>query len=187
MYALIVAAGLFMTQQPPSPAPPHPVHGVEHSYFTGMLKRYEKRLVIVDDPKYYKSLRFKNAKTGKVRTIDDLSPVERKVIFIMTMAKLEDEILEMIVDWKSAADHQAAIEKSGIEPFELTKPVSSSEIKSYINTLNALRPFIAAKHEEMVENLYRDHADVFTKQEAEYHLKILRERHDLEKILERRK
>lgn len=202
MTGVLLSAALMMGfPQPTLTQPPPGLQVVEpklptHKDLKDTLKEFETWLTRIDDPEYYPEFEFKNASTGKIRKVSDLTPVERKAFFCMQGDNLERKLLRIGTEWGDLETFLAAEEAKPQEKepeddcgwfWGLFKPksLSADDVKKYKEQLMALRPKAAAKHEALVEKMYKDHADVFTKDEAEAHIRTLRERHDSEKLIER--
>ncbi len=145
------------------------------------LKEYETLLIKIDDPKHHKQ-QFKNKTTGKIRTVSDLSDAERRVFFCTKVEHLEQTMRATQIKWANFELHLLAKEK---HPEYLPTGLSAADVARYKMVLIALRVKVAAKHEAVVEELYKVHPNLFTAEEAELHTQQLRERHDQEKLLER--
>ena len=202
MTGVLLSAALMLgttPAQPPPPGleiilPPAPAPGPTHDDFKKMIKEFETWIIKLDSPEYYPEFEFKSVGTGKVRKVSDLTPIERKAFFCIQAENMERKLKHFSVKWadieaRMLAEPPAEEEKEDdcgwfwglFKP----KPLSADDVKKYKEQLMALRPKAAAKHEALVESLYKDHADVFTKEEAEAHIRTLREQHDSEKLIER--
>ncbi len=197
--ALLLGTTQTVAAQPPPGLRIVKEHPPAHDDFKKTLDNFETWLIKLDDSEYYPEFEFKNVSSGKVRKVSDLTPVERKAFFCMQAENMERKLRRFVGEWtelEASLKAKEAVIPEVEEPedncgwfwklFE-PKPLSSADVKKYKEQLMALRPKAAARHEALVEKMYKDHADLFTKDEAEAHVRTLRERHDSEKLIERPK
>lgn len=153
-----------------------PLLAMAHDYKTE-LEQIKEAVQTFDSEKAYESFNFKNKKTNEVKKIGELSEVDKVVFYFFQGDRLTTSLEETEKKWKASFDKlDAAKEKDKAE-----------EVKKSLDELKELRKLLATRLEAFTESLFKKFPDAFTAEEKEYINKQMREYHDKNKLIERKK
>lgn len=143
---------------------------------------YKKKLVVYEkiaknlyNENSYKVWKFKNKKTGTIKSLADFDEFDRKIFFLYASEKLTSDLEDLHEEWES--------DLKKVE--ETDKEDDAVTLGELIEDLQALRKTIAKHYENYIEKLHKDYADKFTNEDKKFQLKKVREYHDKHKLIER--
>jgi hypothetical protein len=164
-----------------------------------VLKYYTDWSDNLTNPDHWKKTTFTNKETKKVRKFPELSEFEKQIFYFMSAEKLTNQMKQMAAYWQAElkkfdkkTGEKLRLNLRGVQEDEkekerLAREATKAEVEGYCNQLLALRKKTAARFEAMGEKLFATYKDKFTKEEGEQIMKQIRDFHDQEKLIERKK
>lgn len=148
-------------------------------HFEGRLKYYSDWSDNLGVEAYFKDVELKHKETGAVRKFVDLPAFEKAIFFVMSSEKLTVELEGLHIEW------QRELERLKAKPPE--EGPKADDVQKYVDSLVGLRKKTAARYEGLAEALFRDYKHRFTDEERERFPRKIREYHDANKLIERKK
>jgi hypothetical protein len=130
--------------------------------------------------KSYEKIEFTNKKTGEKKKFTDFLKIDRYIYMLLQTDLLSREIEDLYNKWKEEL-------KSAEETPDVENEASKKDIIEYMNKLMELRKKNAEQVEVLVEKIFKKWPDKFTKEEQDYILKTIREYHDKNSLVKRKK
>jgi hypothetical protein len=128
-----------------------------------------------NNEKYYEPYDIRNKKTGEIKKISDLKDLDKNLFFLFEGEELTYSLESLEKLWREDLDKLNG-DKQKID-----------EVKKYIEQLRGLRIKLALKFENHAEMLFKKFPDAFTQEEKEYTMKTIREYHDKNQLVKRKK
>lgn len=150
----------------------------DYEMYFGKYKTHSDNLT---NTKFWNRTTLKNKETGKLMSWKDVPEKDRRLVVLMFADKISVEMKNLQVHWEKEVETLKEGEKD-----EEDKPATLADVEAYLTKLIKLRKTTAIKYENMAEQYFKDFEKDYTKEEAEKHLKSIRDWHDREKLIERK-
>ncbi len=145
------------------------------------LKHYAEWKTRFNDLDYWKNVILTRVSDNKQFKIKDLNERDRNSFYLSNLRRLGFEMNRLNGFWEEEAKKYAA------NPPNQKDVPTVEDLKEYIDRLTNLRKESAQVLESYAEKLLKDNPKEFTKEEGEQILKSIREFHDDNKLIERKR
>jgi hypothetical protein len=172
--------------QPPEVAPKPAETKPTLEMYEEVLTKLKKWSDNFDKEAFWKDAKLRNKETDKVSKFQDLSPYERGVFMFMTGEKLSNELKRFDNLWQGELKKFDGTEKKE-EGKGKERAAVKEDVVEYTKQLTALRKATAVKFESYAEKFFKDFKDKFTEDERTKYMNNIREFHDNDKLIERKK
>ena len=189
VFAMLMAVSVVAAQEPITKTPAKNVHGDKKekpelpvkSEYDRALKHYGNWKDKFNDADYWKSVTLKRVSDKKEFKVKDLPDFDRRGFFLSNLRRCTFEMKRLDGFWqKELKEYTENTPKQEGVP-------TTAELKVYIEKLTKLRKETAPILEKYAENFVKDYADKLTKEEGELLLKQIKDFHDEDKLIERKK
>jgi len=143
----------------------------------------------VNNPDYYKDFDLENTKTKKTAKLKDLSDFEKDIFYMVQAEKLTKQLAGLNYAWNKEKDVAPERAKDAKKE-DLAKDdrlPDKTDIEEALAKLVQLRKDHAVKYEKIVEDTLKKHAKVIPEKDAKLYSQQVREFHDRQKLIERKK
>jgi hypothetical protein len=156
----------------------------DYKKIINLASRWSKNLTNV---KYYETrYTFKEKKTGEIKKLSELPAFDRDMFFMLQCELITKNLTTTNDKWKTDADALPSADKEEEEEEDKT-PAKKEDVQQFLGQLLVIRKTAAEKYEALAEKVFKDYADKFTTEERDQYLKSMRDRHDKDKLIERKK
>lgn len=182
---LAIVTGGFLQAQ--TPAPPLPTKAQEKEElptkkeYDRALKHYTEWKNKFNDLDYWKSVTLTRVSDKKEYKVKDLEEFDRQAFFLSNLRRCTFEMTRLHGFW-----HKELVQYMIMPPLQDGVP-TVDELTAYIEKLTTLRKEAAATLEAYAEKFVKDNPSKFTKEEREQLLKSIKDYHDEQKLIERKK
>lgn len=145
------------------------------------LKRYTEWEKKFNDADYWKNVTLTRVSDKKEFKIKDLPDYDRQSFYLSNLQRLTFELTKLDGFW------QNELKKYTLVPPTHEGAPTLDELKGYIEDLTKLRKKTATTLENYAEKFTKDYADKLTKDEVKELLKKIKDFHDENKLIERKK
>ena len=203
MFVLLsfMLCALAWAEEPTDPPVTRPTVGD----YEKVLKRFGDWSDNLSNPEYWKGTKLKNKKTGDIVLFENLPDFDKRVFYVISAENLSTKMKEMQGMWEKELeeikknpppkdkekkpDKQNWTErnKKSAEERRTNKIASQIEVEGFLKNLLELRKKTAVRYEAMMEKLFEDFKDKFSEEERKHNLKVIREWHDKENLILRKK
>jgi hypothetical protein len=145
------------------------------------LKHYKEWSDKFDNEDYWKSVTLTRVSDKKEFKVKDLPEFDKNGFYLNNLRRCTFEMKRLDGFWGEE-----------LKTYTKTPPKqegvpTTDDLKKYIQDLTTLRKSTAVKLEAFAEKFVKQYPDKFTKEEGEQLLKTIRELHDENKLIERKK
>ena len=145
------------------------------------LKHYTEWSKKFNDEDYWKEVTLIRVSDKKELKVKDLDKFDKQGFFLSNLRRCSFEMGRLNGYWEEELKKYTAT-----PPTQKGVP-NTDELKGYLKTLTALRKDTAVKLEDFAGKFVKDFPDKLTKEEGEQLLKSIRDFHDENKLIERKK
>lgn len=145
------------------------------------LKRYAEWGKKFNDADYWKNVTLTRVSDKKEFKIKDLPDYDKNSFYLSNLRRLTFELTKLNGFW------QDELKKYTVMPPTHENAPTVDELKGYIDKLTTLRKDTAKSLEDYAEKFTKDYSDKLTADEVKQLLKSIRDFHDENKLIERKK